>query len=538
MQRLQPVGPVVEQRQAVASVDLDAQPATEVSGDLEARGVDDAVDLVLVAVGHHASSGDPLDPPGLADVDERDVVPVEAGEVLVVERRALAHLPVVRLQRLGRVGIGDGVGDALADPVHLAEVGQLQHGGALLAGLRPVRPLRRADHVAEDVRPRVVDEVGLDRPAGGHLAEVVAPLALPAGLQRRPPVRVGRLVAPPVDRRRRPLEHVQVSGVLSRPGHALDRGRTGADDRHPLVGQPGHPAGGVATGVVVVPPVGVERVALELVDAGDAGQLGPRRRTERHDDEAGLDVVAAVGRQVPALGRVVPVDGAHPCLEQRLVVQVVALADALGVLEDLRDVRVLLLRHVVQLFEQRQVAVRLDVALRAGIAVPVPRAAEVTTGLDDAKSGDALLGQPRRSEQPTEPATDDGDVDLVIDRIAIESGFDVRIIVRVVGEPAGHLEVLVGTVGAQPLAPLSLVALAQLVWIEAEVVDGRCHLLTVPPLVWRPTNRLVGARPRVKHIRGRSAPTSETHRDIGSLAALAHFVRCGTPPDVEWLGIR
>ena len=48
MQRLQPVGPVVEQRQAVAPVDLDAEPATEVAGDLEARGVDDAVDLVLV----------------------------------------------------------------------------------------------------------------------------------------------------------------------------------------------------------------------------------------------------------------------------------------------------------------------------------------------------------------------------------------------------------------------------------------------------------------------------------------------------------
>jgi len=54
------------------------------------------------------------------------------------------------------------------------------------------------------------------------------------------------------------------------------------------------------------------------------------------------------------------------------------------VFEDLGDVGVFLLRDVAELFEQRQVAIGFDIALRAGIAVPVPGAAEVSAGLDDA----------------------------------------------------------------------------------------------------------------------------------------------------------
>ena len=69
--------------------------------------------------------------------------------------------------------------------------------------------------------------------------------------------------------------------------------------------------------------------------------------------------------------------------KQRLVVEVVVFRDAPRVLEDLGREGVLLLRHVAELFEQRQVAIALDVALGAGIAVPVPGAAEVAAGLDD-----------------------------------------------------------------------------------------------------------------------------------------------------------
>ena len=72
----------------------------EVGRDLEAGGIDDAVHLVLHAVGDNTLRGDALDALGLAHVNERDVRPVERGQKLIVERRPLAHHSVPRLQGL------------------------------------------------------------------------------------------------------------------------------------------------------------------------------------------------------------------------------------------------------------------------------------------------------------------------------------------------------------------------------------------------------------------------------------------------------
>ena len=94
-------------------------------------------------------------------------------------------------------------------------------------------------------------------------------------------------------------------------------------------------------------------------------------------------------------------------------VEVEVLADRAAVGEDLRRPGVLLRRDVAELLEQRQVDVRLDVAQRARVAVPVPRAAEVAALLDDADVVDAGLAQAGAGEQAAEAAADDDDVDLV-----------------------------------------------------------------------------------------------------------------------------
>ena len=54
-----------------------------------------------------------------------------------------------------------------------------------------------------------------------------------------------------------------------------------------LSARPVEAAVGAAAGVVVVPPAGVERVALEGRDALDAGQLRPVQRAAGHHDVAG-----------------------------------------------------------------------------------------------------------------------------------------------------------------------------------------------------------------------------------------------------------
>ena len=104
VQRAHAVLPLLGERQPVAAVDLVAGAAREVGADLEAGGVDQAVDLVLHAVRDHALLGDALDALALR-VDQRDVRAVEGVEILVVEARPLAELAVVGLQRLGGVRV-------------------------------------------------------------------------------------------------------------------------------------------------------------------------------------------------------------------------------------------------------------------------------------------------------------------------------------------------------------------------------------------------------------------------------------------------
>src|SRR5216683_462283 len=146
---------------------------------------------------------------------------------------------------------------------------------------------------------------------------------------------------------------------LAHVWHALDRGRTGADDRYTLV-----------------------------------GELGPIQRTVRHDHVTRAQPVVAIGGDDPSAFAFVPPEFLDLGLEQRAAVKVELLCDALRVLQNFRREGILLLRNVAGLLEQRQIDVGLDIALRARIAVPVPGAAEVAAFLDDADVLEAGLAQP------------------------------------------------------------------------------------------------------------------------------------------------
>ena len=95
--------------------------------------------------------------------------------------------------------------------------------------------------------------------------------------------------------------------------------------------------------------------------------------------------------------------------EDRAVVQPEMLADVAAVLEDLGAVGELLRRHEVELFEQRDVAVRIVVALDPGEPVPVPDTTEVAAHLDDVDIVDARLlevcARQQAGDTPAEDAT-------------------------------------------------------------------------------------------------------------------------------------
>src|SRR5580704_14090169 len=295
-------------------------------------------------------------------------------------------------------------------------------------------------------------------------------MLLPARLQRLDPFRVGRPIAANVDRRRRALEHVQMLRVLSEMRHALNRRRAGANNGDALVAELVEISVGIAARVAVVPAAGVEGVALVALDAGNAGELRPVQRPVGHDDEARAHAVAAIGRDDPSAFLFAPGDRLDRRLEARVAIQIELLTDAPRVREDFRRERVLLLRDVAGLLEQRQIDVRLDIALRAGIAVPVPGAAEVSALLNHADALHARLAQTRTRQQPAKAAADYHDIDRVIQRRPGEAGSDVGV-VDVTAEVAFHFDVLFVAVGADALVAFFPILRAKRIGIEIELLS-------------------------------------------------------------------
>ncbi len=228
--------------------------------------------------------------------------------------------------------------------------------------------------------------------------------------------------------------------------------------------------GVVASRVAVVPAAGVEGVALEVVDARDARELGPVERAGGHGDILRTEFVAAVGGDDPAFGAARP-SGARviSVWNSASSIKVVVAGDALGVFEDLGGEGVFVLRHVAELFEQRQVDVGFDVAHRAGIAVPVPGAADIAGLVDEADALEPGLAQARAHEQAAEAAADDEEVDFVEHRLARD-----RLgpgIVDIAGEVALHLDILRVAVLAQALVALGEVFRVQRLGIEIDPAD-------------------------------------------------------------------
>ena len=115
----------------------------------------------------------------------------------------------------------------------------------------------------------------------------------------------------------------------------------------------------------------------------------------------------------PAVRRLVEDGGDHSRLELDAPAQVEPVRDMVGVAEYLRLGGVLLgpLPFLLELFGERvRVVQALDVAAGAGVAVPVPGAADVGGHLEGLQ-GEPELPQPHDHVHAGEACTDDDDVD-------------------------------------------------------------------------------------------------------------------------------
>ena len=443
-----------------------------------------------------------------------------------MEARPLAQLAVPGLEGLGRGRVLDDGVDPGPDLVHLLVVAGPEGGLDELGGELAAGADLGHDAVADalgDVGPAVLDQVLVGEAPRLEGGEVAQPPLLPARLELLEPLGVDVVVVAHVDGRRRALEHEGRTGVAGQVGDALHGGGTGADDADALVGQLRHGlAVGRAARVVVVPSAGVEGVAAEGLDAGDARQLGPVQRAGAHGHEPGPDGVAPVGVHDPARAGLVPLEPLDRGRQQGVVVEPEGGGDALGLAVDLGGRHVLLGGDVAGLLEQRQVDHGRRVAHGPGVAVPVPGTTDVAAALDEHHVVDPGLGQPGTGAQPGEAAADDGHVDLVVARLAL-GGLDVGI-VEEVGVPAGGLDVLGPAVG-----PEALVALGPVLGPEVRAVrrcaggahrhppgrsgprpatrPGRCHIVA------RPVQSIHDGRCDTRHRRTRGMAGHRRGRD-------------------------
>src|SRR5262245_54300822 len=259
-------------------------------------------------------------------------------------------------------------------------------------------------------------------------------------------------------------------GVFRDVGDALDRRRAGSNHRDALVTELVQIPVGVSARVAVVPTTGVKGVPFVTVDPGNSGQLGPVQGTVGHHHVASAQEVITIGADQPPALFLAPSDLPDQGLKEGAAVQIVLFADAARVREDFRREGILLFRQVSSLLEQRQINVRLDVALRARIAVPVPGAAEVAALLDDAKVLNARLAQACAREQTAEAAADDHNLQRLVQRFAGEAGVNVRII-YIAAEVPLDLNVLFVTVATDAFVAFLAVLGPEGIGVETEVLS-------------------------------------------------------------------
>ena len=150
-------------------------------------------------------------------------------------------------------------------------------------------------------------------------------------------------------------------------------------------------------------------LALETAPARKIRHPRGRQIAARHHTELGGDDIALIGPKGPAAGRGIEQGGGHAGVELDIAPQVEPVGNMVDIAQDLRLGAValrpgpLLLQIVV---EGIGIFQALDVAARAGIAVPEPGAADARTSLEH-PHGKPQPAKPMQRVEPAQATADD-----------------------------------------------------------------------------------------------------------------------------------
>ena len=207
---------------------------------------------------------------------------------------------------------------------------------------------------------------------------------------------------------RRALEYEKVRRLLRNERDRLDGGRACADDTDPLAAE---------IDPLMRPAAGLVPFALERIEAREGRRLRRREAARRHDAEPRRQCVVAIRPNIPTARRFVEYGFRHAGEELDVPPQIETIGDMVDVPQDFR-LRCVALRPVPLLLKliRKRVGIvhALDVAAGAGIAIPIPGAADPLPCLKYA-GGEAEATQPVQHVKPGKPGSDDNRVDLALD---------------------------------------------------------------------------------------------------------------------------
>ena len=205
------------------------------------------------------------------------------------------------------------------------------------------------------------------------------------------------------------LEDRELAGLAGDERDGLDARRAGADDRDPLARE---------VDTLVRPAAGEVDLAGETAGAFDVGRLGHREAAGGHDVVPAPDLRPAAGGEPPPVLLLVPAGGGDGGGKLDVRTQPVAVGHELEVVQDLR-LRGVLLRPGPFLLQFRVEAVGVvrggDVTAGPGIAVPVPRPADIARRVEDLRR-QPELAQPVEHVQAGETGARYHHVELLGDR--------------------------------------------------------------------------------------------------------------------------
>ena len=281
---------------------------------------------------------------------------------------------------------GLGVVDCLAD------LGADEVGGRVVCGLvRHEVGERSADEVEAALDPLLLVQLvalSLGVVQGGtlHRVQMAAAVAPACLLEDCLVVRFDLFLDEPTVRRPvtgghgelgRALEDREAAGLPGDDWNRLHAAGAGAYDRHAFSRK---------VDGVVRPGAGVVPVALEGLQPLDPGDVARGYAADAGDEVPGGYPVAVVGLDLPQVGFFAEGGGRDAGVELDVATQVEAVGDVVEVGEDLRLLGVFAAPapFLEQLLREREaVDVALGVAAGAGVAVPVPGAADAAAGFVD-----------------------------------------------------------------------------------------------------------------------------------------------------------